>query len=83
VAVSTWTEQDTARAIGFWAEYKRQHDVSARIGKAVGIDPVTGRVWFGESALDVVNRMKGEGIDRPLYFLRVGYDYYLRKGGHR
>jgi len=77
---STWTDADTARALQIWADYQQQHDVSDRIGQAVGIDPVSGRVWFGESALDIRRQMDAEGIDAPLYLLRVGFDYYLRKG---
>ena len=77
---STWTDADTARALQIWADYQQQHDVSDRIGQAVGIDPASGRVWFGESALDIRRQMDAEGIDAPLYLLRVGFDYYLRKG---
>jgi hypothetical protein len=77
----TWTEDDSARARRFWSEYQQQHDVSDRIGQAVGIDPDTGRVWFGESAIDIRRQQEAEGDSKPLYVLRVGYDYYLRKGG--
>ena len=52
-------------------------------GQAAGIDPVSGRIWFGESATDIWQQMEAEGIDIPLYYVRVGYDYYVRKGGHR
>ena len=76
----TWTEDDSARARRFWAEYQQQHDVSDRIGQAVGIDPDTGRVWFGESGIDIRRQQEAEGESKPLYVLRVGYDYYLRKG---
>jgi hypothetical protein len=81
--LTIWTEADTAKASEVWAEYQRQHDVSARIGQAVGIDPVSGRVWFGESAKDIVLNLEAEGIHAPLFFLRVGQDYYGRKGGRR
>jgi hypothetical protein len=80
---SQWSEADTARARQIWAEYQKHHDVSARVGQAVGIDPVSGRVWFGESAQDIVRQMNAEGIDTLLYFVRVGSDYYVRKGGRR
>jgi hypothetical protein len=76
-----WTEDDSARARRFWSEYQQRHDVSDRIGQAVGIDPDTGRVWFGESAIDIRRQQEAEGDSKPLYVLRVGYDYYLRKGG--
>jgi hypothetical protein len=70
------------RAKEIWAQYQREHDVSARIGQTVGIDPKSGRLWFGECALDVVARRNADGIDSPLFFERVGYGAYLRKGGH-
>jgi hypothetical protein len=77
---STWTDADTQRAKEFWAEYQRQHDVSALHGQSVGIDPVSGRVWFGKSATDIYYQKQALGLDSPLYVLRVGYDYYVRKG---
>ncbi len=82
MAVSSWTAEDTARARQIWEEYQKQHDVSDRHGQAVGIDPVSGRVWFGESAQDIWRQMEAEGVNTPTYLLRVGYDYYLRKRRH-
>ena len=78
VANSTAVDSDKAREI--WAQYQRQRDVSERIGQAVGIDPVNGRIWFGESAKDIWRQMDEEGIRAPIYCLRVGSDYYGRKG---
>jgi hypothetical protein len=83
MATSTWTQADTSRALQIWAEYQKQRDVSGMKGQTAGIDPASGRVWFGESATDIWQQMEAEGIDIPLYYLRVGYDYYVRKGGHR
>ena len=77
------TDQDTARARQFWEEYQRQHDVTDRKGQAAGIDPKTGRIWFGESMLDIVAQMEAEGEAVPLLFERVGYSTYIRKGGRR
>jgi len=81
--VSNSTETDAARALQVWAEYQQHHDISDRMGQTVGIDPVSGRVWFGQSATDVVQKMKGEGTQATLYCLRVGRDYYVHKGRHR
>jgi hypothetical protein len=81
--VNTWTERDTERAQQVWAAYQRQHDISDRIGQTAGIDPVSGRIWFGASAKDLVAQMEAEGIVTPLYFVRVGTDYYRRKGHYR
>ena len=83
MSTPTWTEDATTEAKRIWTEYQEEHDLSDRQGQAAGIDPVSGRIWFGESGLDVVRKMRAEGIDRPLFFVRVGRDYYLRKGGHR
>ena len=77
---TAWTEADMIRAKEIWAEYLKKHDISGREGQAAGIDPESGRIWFGGSALETVENMKAAGIDRPLFFVRVGYDHYLRKG---
>src|SRR6266481_10035172 len=76
---SSSTLVDTTKARELWAEYQRQHDVSDRMGQAVGIDPVSGRIWFGRKALDIARQMRAEGIDRPFYCVRVGSDFYGRK----
>lgn len=51
-----WKPEQTERARRFWDEYQKTHDVSDRMGQAVGIDPVTGNVWFGESILDIMDQ---------------------------
>ena len=81
--ISEWTESDTAKAKGIWSEYQEMNDLSQLKGQAAGIEPVSGRVWFGEDGLDIKRQMNDDGIDRPFYCIRVGYDYYLRKGGRR
>jgi len=77
------SDQDVARAERIWTEYQQRHDVSAWHGHAAGIDPVTQRIWFGESAAAVVRAMQADGIDHPLFFVRVGFPAYLRKKGGR
>jgi hypothetical protein len=74
---------DSDKARENWTQYQREHDVSNRTGQAVGIDPVSGRVWFGRKALDIARQMRAEGIDRPFDCVRVGSDFYGRKGGRR
>lgn len=76
-----WTEADTQKAKEIWAEYQKSHDVSDRKGQAAGIDPKTGEVWFGESMIDIVDQRKAKGLRSPLFFVRVGYPAYWRKGG--
>jgi hypothetical protein len=83
MAASSTSFVDVDRAKTLWEEYCREHDVRLQKGQTVGIEPVSGRVWFGESATDVHRKMVAEGIDRPAYFVRVGYDYYLRKGSRQ
>jgi hypothetical protein len=74
------TEADVARAQQIWSEYQKQHDVSARVGQAAGIDPHTGQIWFGESIVDISRKRTVEGLDSPLFFVRVGFPTYYRKG---
>jgi hypothetical protein len=80
MSASAWTDGDTDRARRIWDEYQQATDVAALVGRTPGIDPVTGRIWFGESASDIWHQRQLEGIDAPIYCVRVGYDYYLRKG---
>ena len=77
------TPVDTVRARAIWVQYQCEHDVSKHLGQAVGIDPVSERIWFGTKALDIARQMRAEGIDRPFYCVRVGADFYGRKGGRR
>ena len=83
MTVSTWSEADTNRALVIWNQYQQQHDVASLIGQTAGIDPVTERIWFGSSAKDIWRQMETQGVDAPLYFIRVGSQHYVRKGGHR
>jgi hypothetical protein len=76
-----WTNADTERAKRVWAEFMSKHDLSSQSGQAAGIDPFTERIWFGESIADIVAQMRAADEFRPLYFIRVGKDYYFRKGG--
>jgi hypothetical protein len=80
---SRLTDADVQRALQIWAEYQRQHDVSTRQGQAVGIDPISGRIWFGESIVEIGRQLDTEGITAPLFFVRVGSDYYYRKRGRQ
>src|SRR5579862_1391391 len=77
-----WTPEDTARAQEYWAEYQRTHDVSGLTGQTAAIDPKTGRVWIAADVMDIAREREAQGDLAPVYLVRVGYDYYLRKG-HR
>lgn len=74
---------DIERARALWDEYCQRHDTAPRHGQTAGIEPASGRIWFGDSAVDVHRQKVADGIDAPLYVVRVGYDYYLRKGRRR
>ena len=78
-----WTEDDSRKAKHIWEEYRSQHDISDRFGQTVGIDPKSKQIWFGDSALQIVQHRLTEGLTSPLFFERVGFPAYLRKGGCR
>lgn len=71
---------DIDRAQAIWAEYQKHHDITPLIDQTAGIEPVSGKIWFGDSALDVYEKKVAEGCDAPMFVVRVGYDYYVRKG---
>ncbi len=75
-----WEESDSVKARQIWIDYQRQHDLSDRIGQTAGIDPRSGRIWFGASVRDIVSQRTAEGLHSPLYFERVGSEAYLHKG---
>ena len=60
------------RAVAAWQSYQQAHDVSAHADDAVAVDAGTGRVWFGSSVSDVMNRAKKLGVGDSLYVLRIG-----------
>jgi hypothetical protein len=81
MAAANWTQADSERAQRIWLDYQRRHDVSEMTGGTVGIDPITGTVWFGDSIQEVVAQRDADGNTAPLYFVRVGSETYYRKGG--
>lgn len=82
-ATDLMTPAEIARAKAIWVEYQRGHDLSGRTGQAAGIDPGTGEVWIGDSAAEIFHRRSAQGLDSPLFFERIGFPTYLRKGGRR
>ena len=83
MTVSKWTDADSNRAQEIWSEYQQGHSVSEKAGKTAGIEPVSGRIWFGDSIQDVIAQRDAGGSAAPLFFMRVGSASYYRKGGHR
>lgn len=78
-----WTDDDSRKAKHIWEEYRSHHNISDRFGQTVGIDPKSKQIWFGDSALQIVQHRLAEGLTSPLFFERVGFSAYLRKGGRR
>jgi len=82
----TRTETDGQRVLRIWKEYQRTHDVTAYRGQAAGIDPDTGEVEFGPTALQVLRRLDAESRKANLIFLRVGcdsYSFHIGQDGRR
>jgi hypothetical protein len=80
---SNWTEADSVKAKHIWAKYQQQHNLSDRRGQTAGIDPKSGRIWFGESIRDIILQRDAEGFSSPLFFERIGSQTYFRKGSHQ
>ncbi len=78
-----WAKGNSAKARQMWAEYQHRHDLSDRSGQTAGIDPRSGRIWFGESFRDIIAQRDAEGLTSPLFFERVGSKAYYRKGSGR
>lgn len=74
---------DLQRVDRIWADYQSNHDVSAWHGQAVGVDPDSGEVFFGQTAGDIMDRLREEGRFRILLYWRVGYPYYSRERGRK
>ena len=53
---SNWTEADSRNAKRIWTEYQKQYDITEHIGQTAGIDPKSGRIWFSDSALEIVKK---------------------------
>ncbi len=83
MTVSNWPEADSNRARQIWSGYLQHHDLSGRAGQTAGIDPVSGRVWLGDSIQDVIGQRDANGSDAPLFFMRVGSSTHYRNGGRR
>jgi hypothetical protein len=79
MSASTWSSADTDQACRIWDEYQQNNDVTYLVGQTAGIDPVSSRIWLGDSAADIWRQRQLDGIDTPIYCVRVGCGYYLRK----
>ena len=83
MTVSNWTQADSNRAQEIWSDYEQHRDLSEKAGQTAGIDPASGRIWFGQSIQDVIAQRDAAASEAPLFFVRVGSAIYYRKGAHR
>jgi hypothetical protein len=83
MTISQWTAGDSAKAQEIWSAYQQHHDFKEKAGNTAGVDPASGRIWFGESIQDVIAQRDADGSLAPLFFFRVGSPTYYRKGGRR
>lgn len=79
---TNWTKTDSTKARQIWKEYQQEHDLSDRIGQTAGIDPQGGRIWFGGSIREFIEKRDADGFSSPLFFERIGSETYFRKGSH-
>ena len=77
---TAWKPEYTAKALQIWDAYQQQHDLSKLNGKVAAIEPHSERIWIGNSGVDVAAQMQSEGIETPVYLIRIGSNYYIRKG---
>ena len=63
-----------------WMEYQRSHDMAGFAGWVAAVEPYSGRVWFGHDALDAIDAMNDDGVNAPVWLVRVGFDYLDVKG---
>lgn len=83
MVVSRESEVDSAAARRIWEDYQRQHDRTDEQAQSAGIDPVSARIWFGESVAEIIAKRDAEGSRAPLYFVRVGSPIYYRNATAR
>src|ERR1700683_5282168 len=63
---SNWTEADSNRAKQIWSDYEHHYALSEKAGQTAGIDPASGRIWFGESIQDVIAQRDAASSEAPL-----------------
>ena len=78
MGLANWNKTDSAKAKQIWVEYQRQHDLSRCIWQTAGIDPRSGRIWFGETIGCIVLQRNAERLGSPLFFERFGSGAYFQ-----
>lgn len=77
------TKADIAEAERIWGEYQRNHDLTGLRGQAAGIDPQTGEVWLGKTAVAICLERQEQGLYSLLFFERIGFATSLKKRSPR
>jgi hypothetical protein len=77
--VTETQKPDIDRALEFWTNYQRAHDVSSRNGQFVAIDAVGRRVWFSDDSLALRRQVESAGVENKIVVIRVGSDCLWKK----
>jgi len=80
MTTATWKPEYSSRAQEIFREYSRHHDLSDLKGKIAAVDPESGRIWIGDSGIDVAEQTRSQGVRVPVYLFRIGHDHFVRKG---
>lgn len=62
-----------------WMDYQANHNLESLRGQVAAVDPQSGRVWIGGDSLEAVDKMHADGVDTPVWLVRVGYDHLYVK----
>ena len=62
MANEAWTSENSNKSRLLWEEYQRDHDLIDFRGQVVAIDPQTERIWINDSALEIAEQMRAEGV---------------------
>ena len=77
------TKADIAEAKHIWEAYQRNHDLTELRGQAAWIDPKTGEVWIGKSAVAICLERQKQWLYSLLFFERIGFATYLKQRSPR
>ena len=80
ISASTENTRFSEHGRSAWAKYQVDHDVAPLRGSVAAIEPESGRVWIGDDALIAIDKMKSDGLDAPVFLVRIGFDYLDVKG---
>ena len=80
MANEAWTSENSNKSRLLWEEYQRHHDLIDFRGQVVAIDPQTERIWIDDSALEIAEQMRAEGVNSRVYLVRIGSECFVRKG---